>query len=104
MKHKVYILLTLSFSKDKKTGQWIGECVELGTSTFGNTIEEVSEELPELVKLHLNTLEQVGERDNFLKENGITIYKEVPSQIEFKTSSYNSDVFMKPFKHQLAYT
>lgn len=34
---------------------WLGECVELGTATFADTLAQVSAELGELVELHLET-------------------------------------------------
>ncbi len=60
----------------KENEQWLGECDELGTATFADTIEEVQAELKAMILLHLNTLEETGERDRFFKERGIKIYSE----------------------------
>ena len=44
---------------------WIGECRELGVSSWGDTFEEAREALQGLVLLELNTLEELWrERSN----------------------------------------
>ena len=79
-----YIILTMIYRQEDDI--WTAECKELGTSTFGDTFEEVSIHLREAVELHLNTLEDVGECETFLKENNIKIYKNRPRRI--KTEIY----------------
>ena len=71
-----FIVLTLSFREEDGIG--LARCVELGTSTFGNTFEEAREALHEAIELHLNTLEDVKECELFLKENGVRIYQSPP--------------------------
>ncbi|HEY1294693.1 MAG TPA: hypothetical protein VGJ60_16570 [Chloroflexota bacterium] len=63
------VILRLEFRHDGQ--QWLGECIELGTATFGPRLEQVQRELKELVELHLNELEDVGERPHFFAEHGI---------------------------------
>jgi len=67
----------------RNQNQWLGECVELGTTTFADTFEDVQRELKDMIVLHLDTLESVGERDNFFKEHEIKTYSEgeVPEKI-----------------------
>jgi hypothetical protein len=48
----------------------------LGTSTYGRVFERVHDELVELVGLHLDELDDVGERARFFEENGIKIYSD----------------------------
>lgn len=73
-----FIILTLAFRKDGR--RWTGECLELGTATYGRTLQQTHDELAELVMLHLNTLEDVGECERFFDEHGIRFYTdEVPS-------------------------
>ena len=75
------IILTMSFSEEN--GVWYGKCEELGTSTFGDSFEEVKKEIAELITLHLNTLEKLGEREKFFKENGIKVYEHhIPDDIQ----------------------
>jgi predicted RNase H-like HicB family nuclease len=84
MEELKYIQLTMVYHKED--GQWVGECKELGTSAFGDSIEEVETELAELVELHLNTLEELNEREKFFKEQGITIItKDIPKTFNVST-------------------
>lgn len=69
---KRYIELTMEFRKEGNL--WTGVCKELGTATDGETFEEVTESLKAMVFLHLNTLEDVGECERFLKEHGVEIH------------------------------
>lgn len=67
-----FALLTLEFHKEGQL--WVGQCLELGTACDGRSIEKVREHLTRLVTLHLNGLEQIGERDRIFKERGIKFY------------------------------
>lgn len=67
-----FVILTLVFRQEGR--RWLGECVELGTATYSNTLKRTHAELVEMVELHLNTLEQTGERQRFFDENGIKFY------------------------------
>ena len=61
-----YVPLTLSFEREGDV--WVGICLEMGTSTFADTLEECQSELHEFVEENLNLLEEVGERDRFFQE------------------------------------
>lgn len=74
MKTLCYIKVTLLFQKEKD-GRWTAECKELGTATFGNSLEEVREFIKEAIELQLNSLERNGQRKRFFKENGITLIR-----------------------------
>ena len=73
-----YIVLTVAFRQEEDV--WTVECHELGTATFGDTFEEAEQNITEAIELHLNTLEKVGERERFFKENNIKILKKLPQQ------------------------
>lgn len=73
-----FIELTLIFKQEENL--WTAECEELGTAAFGDTFEEAHEALEDLVTLHLNTLEDVGECDRFMKEQGIKIHRTYPKR------------------------
>ena len=45
-----YVVLTCELRREED--QWLGECLELGTATFGDTFDEVVNELADLVPLH----------------------------------------------------
>jgi predicted RNase H-like HicB family nuclease len=79
MRAKGYIIVTVVFKREE--GKWTGRCLELGTSTYGSTIDETFEALGEAILLQLNTLEDVGECERFLKENKIKFYKHKPDRV-----------------------
>ena len=72
-----YIVLTFEFREDGD--QWCGICRELGTASCGKTLDEARAALEELVPLHLNTLEETGERARFFKKHAIHMYKKAPT-------------------------
>jgi hypothetical protein len=75
-----FVVLTLRFRSER--GRWTGECLELGTATYGRTLKQVHDELIELVTLHLNSLEEVGEREHFFRTHNIHCYTgETPSDV-----------------------
>ena len=75
------VILTVEIQREGE--HWVGRCVELGTATFGDSVDEVHEELVDLVVLHLNGLEDAGERERFLEAHGIKVYEDsVPHEVE----------------------
>ena len=75
-----YVDLTLKYEFEE--GQWVGVCLELSTSTFADTLEEVQESLAQLVSEHLTLLEDAGETERFFEEHNIPYH-------EFKPDSVN---------------
>ena len=73
---KGYVVLTFRFEREGK--RWVALCDELGTSTFGRSLPEAERKLEEAVVLHLDTLEDVGERERFFKEHSITLRRTPP--------------------------
>lgn len=71
-----YIIVTFSFHKEGN--RWVGRCNELTTSAFGRSLKEAKERLEEFVELHLNALEDLGERERFFRENGIKFSTKKP--------------------------
>ena len=65
-----YVPLTLSFEREGDV--WVGICLEMGTSTFADTLEECQAELREFVEEHIDVLEEIGERERFFQKWGIT--------------------------------
>ena len=90
-----YILVNLAFHEEEN--RWQGECLELGTATFGNSLEEAKERLQEAILVHLNTLEDVGERDRFFREHNIKVYAHKPSPRSFNVpTSPNRNILVHP--------
>ena len=71
-----YIELTFEFKQE--ADQWAGLCKELGTASCGDSLDEAHEALREMVVLHLNSLEEVGERANFFSKHGIHVQRGKP--------------------------
>jgi predicted RNase H-like HicB family nuclease len=100
MRAKGYIALTYQFYKDGR--RWVGVCKELGTSTFSRSLPEVEKQLEEAVCLHLNTLEDVGERERFFQENNIKLYSVKPKNPTFKIQITGPEpMYLRPHIQQL---
>lgn len=87
-----YIMLTAIFKREDDV--WTAECKELGTATFGETLEEAKHDLMEAVAVHLNTLEDVGECKRFLKERGVKIYEHEPHTMRIPELPYTENTFV----------
>ena len=99
MKSLCYIRLTAIFIKEED-GRWTAECKELGTGTFGDSFEDVKMQLEEAIELHLNTLEELGEREQFFQDNNIKIYPAKPTEKRIrKNIPVNPNVFMNTFDY-----
>ena len=72
MSATAYVAMTFEFQREGD--QWLGQCLELGTATFGDSVDEVADELADLVQLHLNSLEEVGERERFFAMHAIPVF------------------------------
>lgn len=77
------IVLTFEFSQE--SDQWVGLCLELGTSTFASTLEETELELQEAVELQLNEVERLGYIQDYLAENHVRV---VPVDAANATSGF----------------
>ncbi len=100
MANKGFVVLTLQFRQSEK--RWLGECLELGTATDGRSLKQVHNELMELVLLHLDSLDTVGERERFFREHGITLYSDeaVPTAVE-KPIPVDADTYVHAERIQL---
>ena len=89
-----YVVLTYQFQKEGR--RWLARCEELGTSVFGRSLPEAERILDEATGLHLNTLEDIGERERFLKENNIPFHKVKPKNDVTICIPLKQDVFVHP--------
>src|SRR4030042_6859406 len=71
-----YVVFTFRF--EKEDGRWTAYCDELGTATFGRSLPEAERKLNDAILLHINTLEEVGERERFLSEHNIELHPTKP--------------------------
>ena len=94
MSNAGYVVLTLKFKKENR--RWTAYCEELGTATFGRSLPEAEQRLKEAVFLHLNTLEDVGERERFFKEHNIPLHHVRPRQDITVCVPANREIFVTP--------
>jgi hypothetical protein len=88
-----YVVLTLQFRAEQ--GRWTGECLELGTATYARTLQKTHDELVELVALHLDSLEAVGEREHFFQVHNITFYPDdAPPSVVRPSVPVDSEVYV----------
>jgi len=69
-----FIHLTIEFAREGDVVT--AECVELGTTQFGDTFDEANEAIIDAVGLHLNELDDAGELGRFCAEHNIDIFEE----------------------------
>lgn len=94
-----YIVVTLEFRKEER--RWVAYCEELGTATFGRSIPEAEKKLKEAVLLHLNTLEDVGERERFFKEHSIKFHRTRPTKDLNIRVPIRRETFYRPYIQQI---
>ena len=66
-------VIVLTEVVEEEESQFASYCRELGTSSCGDTIEEAFANLEEAIAVHLNALEETGERERFFRERNINI-------------------------------
>ena len=100
MSGKGYVVLTYKFNRVGK--RWTAYCEELSTATFGRSLPEAEKRLHEAVVLHLNTLEEVGERQRFFKENHIELHSTKPKRdIMISLPLKQEELFVHPHVQQI---
>lgn len=66
-----YIIVTVAV--EKEGAYYVSKCLELGTASFGNDEEEAVANIIDATEAYLNTLEDLGECAQVLREKGITV-------------------------------
>lgn len=94
MEAEGYVVLTYQFQKEGK--RWLARCEELGTAVFGRSLPEAERILSEATWLHLNTLEDVGERERFFKEHNIRFHTIKPRHYVTVCIPLRQDIFIHP--------
>lgn len=94
VRNKGYIVLTYKYQKEGK--RWTAYCEELSTAVFGRSLVEAERRLEEAVWLHLNTLEDVGERERFFAEHNIQVHSAKPKNDITVCMPLNQNIFVHP--------
>jgi predicted RNase H-like HicB family nuclease len=71
-----YVVLT--FKVYPEDDVFVGECVELDVSNFGDTLEEALKATLNATELYLETLDEIGERERLFKERDIEFSSSEP--------------------------
>ena len=66
-------VIVLTFEFTQEANQWVGLCLELGTSTFADDLEQTRLQLREAVELQLNEVERLCFVREYLAENHVHI-------------------------------
>ncbi len=74
---------TLNTKVKKHDDLYVGYCVELGTVTQGDSLEEVCENLKDATYVHLSMLDEIGERERVFREKGIVMLPAIDDTVEF---------------------
>jgi predicted RNase H-like HicB family nuclease len=77
-----HIVVTIRLSKSPGETEYVSECLELGISSCGVTIDEALAMAEEAVSLYIETLADEGELDRLLADRGILVEAEPFSDTE----------------------
>lgn len=100
MRIRGYVIVTLKFRKENNN--WTAYCEELGTATFARSLKKAQEKIIEAVELHLNTLEEVGERERFFRDHKIITHSHRPRKNEITiTGPFEPETLASPFIYPL---
>lgn len=73
MPEQARMLLDLHFRAYEEDGQWVSECVELGTASCGKTMPEALSAIIDATNLYIEVLSDEGELADVLRERGVTV-------------------------------
>ena len=63
------VLLTLELTQEEDV--WVGTCIELGTSTYADSLEELRGEIADAIGLQLNEAMRLGFLDDYIEERNV---------------------------------
>ena len=82
--------ITVTIAIEEADSQYAARCVELGTASCGDTLDEAFENIKEAVIVDLNALEEAGEREQFFKEQGIEIKQGIAEDVPLVKPVYRA--------------
>ena len=72
-----YVVLTMVIEREGK--YYVSRCSELGIASSGQTEEEALRSIEDATEVYLNTLEDLGECEEFLQRQGVPVYCNAPA-------------------------
>lgn len=67
------IYLTVEYSEED--GQWVGVCIELNTSGYADTFNDIRTEMRDAITLQLSEAERLGFVWDYLRDNNVTAHQ-----------------------------
>lgn len=64
-------IIVLTADIDEYENKWVGTVLELGVSTYADSLDELRNEISEAILLQLNEVERLGYIDEYLREHGV---------------------------------
>lgn len=89
-----YIIVT--FMVQPEGEYWVSKCLELGTASFGPDKEPAIENLADATEVYLNTLEDLGECRQVLKEKRVQVYSYEPAELEVRRARFPAGSTIRP--------
>jgi predicted RNase H-like HicB family nuclease len=89
-----YVALTCMVQPE--ADQYVSKCLELGTASFGRTTEEAFDNVADATQVYLNTLEDLGECRQVLKDKGLKIYSYEPAELEVRNARFPVGSVIRP--------
>ena len=72
--------IQFTFEYTEEDNQWVGVCLEIGTSAYADTLDEARQELGDAVVLQLGEAERLGFVSQFLSDNHVTLLEPQPKR------------------------
>ncbi len=94
-----YILLTLRVYPEGR--QWVSECLELGATSCGDTIEEALENVKDATLLYLQTIEANGTTERIFGERGVRILSGDPPPLAEVHGRARPNEILSPYVHKV---
>ena len=66
-------VVELTMVVEPSDGQFAAHCVEMGTASCGDTVQEALHNICEAVEIHLEGLAELGHLSRMFRERGITV-------------------------------
>lgn len=89
-----YIVLTNMVEPEGE--YYVSKCLELGTASFGKTTQEAFDNVVDATEVYLNTLEDLGECRQVLKEKGLRVYSYEPAELEVRKAKFPVGSTIRP--------
>ena len=94
-----YILLTFRVYHEGK--QWVSECLELGTTSCGESIEEALENVKDATLLYLQTIEANGTKQRIFRERNIRVLSGEPPELAEIRGRARPNEILSPYVHKV---